>query len=139
MTRLRVLVCGAALCVALVPLAAFADDMTHEQDEVANAEAQLADAQQDVRDMQMQAQQDAANERMIALLRSEAMRERQLDLVSNSTAMEQIAGSLATAARANGEADARNALAIAQIKAAALLAPIEGNLANARMLAQTKG
>jgi hypothetical protein len=139
MTPLRAIVCTAALVTALVPFAASASTTGHAQDELANGEAQWTLAQQEAQDLQAQAQQDASNERMIALLKSEAMRARQLDLVANANAMEQIAASLANAARANGDVNAQNELAIAQTHAAALLVNVDGNLANARMLAQTKG
>ena len=140
MNRLRALVCCASLVVALAPLAAFADESTsHEQDEVANAEAQLAIAEQDAADMQADAQQSAANDRMIALLKSEAMRQLQLNNVANGNAIEQIAAALANAARAKGELNAQNELIIAQNKAAVLIATADANLANAQMLAQEKG
>jgi hypothetical protein len=141
MTLIRVLVFSAAVSVALTPLVALAEDNTpeHQQAELANGEAQFVLAQQEAEDMEAQAQQSAANERMIALLQSEAMRERQLNLVANATAMEQIAAALANAARAEGEANARNELAIAQLKAAGLIAVADANLANGRMLARNKG
>jgi hypothetical protein len=140
MNRLRALVCCASLFVALAPLAAFADNSTsHQEAEVANGQAQLANAQQDVSDMQAQAQRSAANERMIALLKSEALRQLQLNNVANGTAIEQIAAALANAARARGDLNAQNDLIIAQTKAAALIATADANLANAQMLAQTKG
>ena len=53
--------------------------------------------------------------------------------------MEEIANALANAARADGDLNARNELAIAQIKAASLIAIADANLANGIMLAQTKG
>jgi hypothetical protein len=135
------MVCCAALGIALMPLAAFADEgtTTHAQDELANAEAQWTIAQQTAADMQTQAQDSAANERMIALLKSQALRERQLNLVSNANAMEQLATDLANAARANGNLEASNEFAIAQLHASALVANIDANVANAQMLAQTKG
>jgi hypothetical protein len=141
MTLIRVLVFSAALAVALTPLVALAEDNSpeHLQAELANGEAQFTLAQQEAQDIDEQAQLSAANERMIALLKSEAMRERQLNLVSNATAMEQIAAALANAARADGDVNARNELAIAQIKAASLIAIADANLANGIMLAQTKG
>jgi len=139
MRSLQAIVCVAALLLALTPLAAFAEVTGHAADELANGEAQWAIAQQEVSDMQTQAQLSAANERMIALLRSEAMRQRQLDLVANANAMEQLAATLANSARANGDLNARNELGIAQAQAAVLVANIDGNLANAQMLAQTKG
>jgi len=124
----------------LAPFAASADEgNTHAQDELANAEAQYTDAQQTAADMQSQAQASATNERMIALLKSEALRQRQLNLVDNANAMESLATDLANAARANGDAEASNEFAIAQIQAAALVAHVDANVANAQMLAQTKG
>jgi hypothetical protein len=142
MNRLRAIVCCASLVVALAPLAAFADgssSTSHEQAEVANGQAQLANAQQQVQDLQTQAEQSAANERMIALLKSESMRQLQLNNVANGNALEQIAAALADAARVNGELNARNELLIAQNTAAQLIANSDANLANAQMLAQTKG
>jgi len=133
-------VCCAALFVALSPLAAFADDsQQHAQDEVANGQAHLVDAQQQVADMQADAQQAASNERMIALLQSQALRQKQLNNTANADAMEQIAAALANNARANGDVSARNELAIAQNRAAVLISYADANLANAQMLAQTKG
>jgi hypothetical protein len=67
------------------------------------------------------------------------MRQRQLNLVANARAIEQLAASLANAARATGELDARNALAIAQVRSATLLAGIDLKIANAQMLAQLYG
>jgi hypothetical protein len=67
------------------------------------------------------------------------MRERQLSLVSNATAMEQIAAALANAVRADGDLNARNELGIAQIKAARLVSIADANLANAQVLSVTKG
>jgi len=138
--RLKAIVCCASLVVALSPLAAFADtSSSHAQDELVNGQAQLVQAQQQVTDMQADAQQSAANERMIGVLQSEAMRQLQLNNVANGNAMEQIASALANAARANGDLNARNELAIAQIHAAALVANADANLANAQQLAQNKG
>lgn len=133
--------CCAALAVAMLPLAAFADDTSpdHLQAELANGEAQFAIAQQDAVDMQAQADRDAANERMIALLHSEALRQRQLNLTANGRAMEEIAAALANAARAGGDLNARNELAIAQNKAAVLIAIADANLANGIQLAILKG
>jgi hypothetical protein len=140
MNRLRAIVCCASLVVALAPLAAFADNSTsHEQAEVANGQAQLAIAQQDVASMQADAQQSAANARMIALLKSEALRQLQLNNVANGNALEQIAAALANAARAQGDVNAQNDLIIAQTKAASMIAIADANLANAQQLAETKG
>ena len=140
MSLIRVVVFSAAVAVALSPLVALADNSTtHQQAELANGEAQFTLAQQQAQDMDQQAQLSAANERMIALLKSEALRQRQLSLVSNATAMEQIAAALANAARADGDLNARNELGIAQMKAAGLIAVADANLANGIMLALTKG
>jgi hypothetical protein len=134
-------VCCATLVFALTPLAAFADSstVTHKQAEVANGQAQLIDAEQQVSDMAAEAQQSAANERMIALVKSESLRQLQLNNVANGNALEQIAAALANAARANGDLNAQNELQIAQLKAAALTANADANLANAQQLALTKG
>ena len=124
-----------------MPLAALAADETpdHLQAELANGDAQFVLAQQDAQALQAQADRAAANDRMIAVLRSEAMRQKELNLVANGRAMEEIANALANAARADGDLNARNELAIAQIKAASLIAIADANLANGIMLAQTKG
>ena len=141
MTLIRAFVCSAALAVALAPLAALAADMTpdHLQAELANGQAQWDLAQQQANDLQEQATLSAANERMIAQLRSQAFRERQLSNVSNALAMEQIASALANGARMSGDVNARNELGIAQIKAAGLVAIADANLANGQQLAITKG
>jgi hypothetical protein len=141
MTLIRAFVCSAALAVALAPLAALAADMSpdHVQAELANGQAQWDLAQQTANDLQQQATLSAANERMIAQLRSEAFRERQLSNTSNALAMEQIASALANVARNNGDVNARNELGIAQIKAAGLVAIADANLANGIQLAITKG
>jgi len=141
MTLIRAFVCSAALAVALAPLAALAADMTpdHVQAELANGQAQWDLAQQQADDLQQQATLSAANERMIAQLRSQAFRERQLSNVSNALAMEQIASALANGARMSGDVNARNELGIAQIKAAGLVAIADANLANGQQLAITKG
>jgi len=142
MNRLRAIVCCASFVVALAPLAAFADSSNstaHEQAEVANGQAQLSNTQQQVSDMQAQAEQSAANERMIAQLKSESLRQIQLNNVANGNALEQIAASLANATRNQGEVNAQNELGIAQIKAQALVANADAKLANAQMLAQTRG
>jgi hypothetical protein len=141
MKHIRLLVWGAALAVALMPLAAFAEQPTpqHLQDELANGQAQFGLAQDDAQALQAQADRAAANDRMIALLRSEAMRQNELNLVANGRAMEEIANALANAARAQGDANARNELMIAQNKAAVLIAIADANLANGIQLALTKG
>lgn len=140
MTFVRAFVCSAVLAIALTPFAAFADTTTdHLQAELANGQAQLDLAQQQVSQIEQQANQSAANERMIALLRSQSFRERQLTSVSNAMAMEQIAAALANSARTSGDFNARNELGIAQIKAAGLVAIADANLANGQQLAITKG
>jgi len=127
--------------MALTPFAAFAQDNTdgHQQAELANGFAQFDQAQQQVGEIQDAANRSAQNERMIAVLKSEAMRERQLNMVANANAIEDIAAGLATSERNQGGVNARNSLAIAQGQAAVLLANVDANLANGMMLAQTKG
>jgi hypothetical protein len=141
MALIRALVFSAAVAVALAPLAALAADTSpeHTSAELANGQAQWDMAQQQVGGFQTEANLAAQNERMIALLRSEAMRERQLNLTANANAMEDIAASLANAARTGGEMNAQNSLAIAQLKAGVLVANLDANLANAQQLAITKG
>jgi hypothetical protein len=141
MTLFRAFICSAALTVALTPFAASAADMTpdHLQAELANGQAQWTLAQQQATDIEQQAALSAANERMIAQLRSQAFRERQLSNVSNALAMEQIASALANVARGSGDLNARNELGIAQIKAAGLITIADANLANGQQLAITKG
>jgi hypothetical protein len=119
--------------IALTPFAVLAADTSagHVQDELANGEAQWVLANQTVADLESQANLSAQNERMIALLKSQAARERQLSLTSNANAMEEIAAALANAARASGDVTARNDLGIAQIKAAGLVSVADANLANA--------
>ena len=141
MSLIRAFVFSAALAVALAPLAALAADTspTHTADELANAQAQWDLAQQQVSQFQIEANKAAQNERMIALVRSEAMRQRQLNLTANANAMEEIAANLANAARLGGETNAMNSLGIAQARAAVLTAKLDANLANAQQLAITKG
>src|SRR6266851_6895390 len=141
MTLIRAFVCSAALAVALTPFAALAADTTpdHLQAELANGQAQWDLAQQQATDIAQQATLSAANERMIAVLRSQSLREKQLGNVSNAIAMEQIAAALANSARNSGDLNARNELGIAQIKAAGLMAIADANLANGQQLAITKG
>jgi hypothetical protein len=136
MAIFRAIVLGAALTLAVTPVAAMAADTSfeHTQAELANGFAQLDLTQQQVADLQTQANLAAANERMIALLRSQAQRERQLNLVANATAMEEIAAALANSARMQGDANAVNALAIAQIKAARLITIADANMANAQAI-----
>ncbi|HLZ32197.1 MAG TPA: hypothetical protein VKV73_33155 [Chloroflexota bacterium] len=133
MALIRALVCSAALAFALSPLVALAadDSAEHSQAELANGQAQWDLSVGQVTEMQQQANLSAANERMIALLKSEALRERQLNQVANATALEQIAAALANDARTGGNANAQNELAIAQLTAASLIAGTDANIANA--------
>jgi hypothetical protein len=128
MLPVRVVISSFALVVALAPVVAFAD---HTQDELANAEAQLGLAEDEAAALQAQAQLDAANDRAIALAKSEADRLAQLSLTANGAAIEQIAHALANAARAQGDLNALNELEIAQARAAALVAKADATLANA--------
>ena len=140
MSHLRTLACCASIVFALVPLAAFAKTTPqHAQAELVNGEAQLADALLTVSDLQAQAQLDAANSRMIAVLQSEAMRQKQLNNTANGAALEDIANALAQSMRDQGQLNAQNDLEIAQNRAAALIAIADANVANGQMLAQTKG
>jgi len=141
MARIRAIVFVATLAMALTPFAALAQDNTeaHQQAEVANGYAQFDQAKDMVGQIQEEANRSAQNERMIAVLKSEAMRERQLNMVANANAIEEIAAGLATSFRNQGDANARNSLGIAQGQAAVLLANVDANLANARMLAETRG
>jgi hypothetical protein len=132
MGSLRSVVCCMSLLLAVAPVAAFADEApSHSQAELANAQAQLQLAQQQANMFADQAAQSAANERMIALLKSEALRQTQLDNTANGRALDQLAAALADAIRGQGDANARNELAILQIKAGALLAKADANVANA--------
>jgi hypothetical protein len=141
MALIRAFVFLATLAVALAPFATFAADTSpeHQQAELANGFAQFDQAQQQVSEFQAEANASAQNERMIAVLRSEALRQKQLNEVANGNALEAIAASLANAARADGDLNARNSLLIAQNQANAIVAKVDANLANAQMLAQTKG
>lgn len=141
MALVRAFVFVAALSVALTPFAALAQDNTpqHQQDELANGFAQFDLAQQQAVQIQDDANRSAQNERMIAVLRSELLRQKQLSDVANGNALEALSASLANAARAQGNANAQNALMIAQGQAAMILSRVDANLANARQLAITKG
>jgi hypothetical protein len=139
-SQLRIAACCASLVIALLPLAAFAKTTPqHAQDELVNGQAQLADALQTVSDLQAQAQLDAANSRMIGVLQSEAMRQKRLNNTANGAALEDIANALAQSMHDEGQLSAQNDLEIAQNRAAALIAVADANVANAQMLAQTKG
>jgi hypothetical protein len=133
MTPLRVLVCTVGLLVALAPMAASAQDLSaeHLAAELANANAQMQEAMAMADAVQAEAQLSAANDRMIAVLESEELRQHQLDNSANGKAIEQITGALARAARLQGEVNALNELGIAQIRAAALVAKADDTLANA--------
>lgn len=132
MRQFRVLLCGIGLVLALAPLGAFADEAgDHDQAELTNAEAQLQLAQQEASGLADQAALSAANEREIAFAQSESLRQAQLHNAANARTLEQIASTLASVARGEGDANARNDLAILQIKANALVVRADGNVANA--------
>jgi len=133
MTPIRVLVCTVGLVIALAPMAASAQDLSaqHLADELANANAQMQDAMAQADAVNAQTQLNIANDRMIALLDSEALRQHQLDNSANGMAIEQIPRALANAARQQGDFNARNELGIAQIKAAALVEHADATVANA--------
>jgi hypothetical protein len=132
MRQIRVLVCGIGLVLALAPIGAFADEASdHSQDELVNAQAQVQVAQQEATAFADQAAMSAANEREIAFARSEALRQAQLNNATNAKTLEHIATTLAEVTRGNGDANARNELAILQIKANALVVKADGNVANA--------
>jgi len=141
MRLIRAFVFLATLAIALAPFAAFAADDTpdHLQAELANGYAQLDVAQQQALSIQADANASAQNERMIAVLKSASMRERQLNNSANAAALDDIANSLASAARNQGMSDASNSLAIANNQITVLLANVDGNLANAQMMAQMRG
>jgi hypothetical protein len=135
MRFIRVLACSVGLVIALAPtMAALAqgNDADHQQAELQNAAAQFQLAVEQSNAIQAQAQLSAENERTIAFLQSETMRQHQLDLSANGNAIEQIAAALANAARAQGDLDARNELQIQQIRASVLIAKADATLANAR-------
>jgi len=69
MTRIRLLVCGAALAVALMPLAALAATKTtdHLQAELANGDAQFVLAQQDAQGLQAQADKPRGDDWQISV------------------------------------------------------------------------
>jgi hypothetical protein len=129
---LQGIVCCFGLALALAPVGALADTASdHSQAELANAEAQLQDAQQQADDFATQASLSAANEREIAFMRSEALRQAELNNGADARAIEQIASALAAGIRSAGDANARNELAILQIKADALVAKADDKVANA--------
>jgi hypothetical protein len=139
MNMIRVLVCSVGLVIALAPtMSAFAqgNDADHQQAELQNAAAQYQLALDQANQIQAQAQLSAENERTIAFLQSEEMRQHQLDLSANGNAIEQIGAALANAARAQGDLSAQNELQIQQIRASVLVAKADATLANA--LAQNR-
>jgi hypothetical protein len=126
------------LVLALAPGAAFASAAKdHKQSEVVNAEAQLVLAQQQATDFANAAAQEGVNAREIAFLRSESMRQLQLNNAANAQALDQIATSLAAAIRSQGDMNARNEMAILQIKADALIVKADAKLANALAIGRT--
>src|SRR5258708_6738474 len=127
MTLIRAFVFVSAFAVALTPIATFAQTAptTHQQDELANGFAQWDQAQQQVTQIQDDANKSAQNERMIAVIKSEALREKQVKDVANGNALEQLAASLANAARNDGSLNAQNSLMIAQGQAAVILANVD--------------
>ena len=133
MTPIRLLVCTVGLVVALAPMAASAQDLSaeHLAAELANANAQLQGAMAQADSIEAQTQLNMANDRMIALLESEALRQHQLDNSANGRAIEQITRALANAARQQGNFNAQNELGIAQIKAAVLVQKADATVANA--------
>jgi hypothetical protein len=125
-------VCIVALALSLAPMATFASTTSdHSQAELANAEAQLSLAQQQASDIANQAAQSATNERQIAVDQSTALRQSQLDNVANAAALQQLAAQLADQLRTQGDANARNELAILQIKAGVIVAKADASLTNA--------
>jgi len=133
MTLIRALVCSVGLVIALAPtMAALADSSTdHLQAELANAAAQYQLALQQASDIQRDGVLSQENERMIAFLQSEAMRQKQLEVTSNGNAIEQISAILANAARSKGDLNATNELIILQNKAAIMVAHADASVANA--------
>lgn len=133
MSKLRGIVCGVALVVALAPMSALAADTSteHLQAELANANELHRLSIAEAAAIQKEGGISAENERVIAMLESEAFRLRQLDLVANATAIEQISKALALTYRVGGELNARNELIIAQGRAAVLVNKAEADMANA--------
>jgi len=133
MTPIRVLVCTVGLVIALAPMAASAQDLSaaHLAAELANANAQMQGAMEQADAVGAQTQLNMANDRMIALLDSEALRQHQLDNSANGMAIEQVTRALANAARQQGDFNARNELGIAQIKAGVLVEHADATVANA--------
>lgn len=135
MKAIRGLVCCVGLVVALMPLGAFAQTVpTHSQEELANAAAQLVLAQSMADQINAGGTLSAANDRMIALNQSTAMREDALGESANGNAIEQITKGLANFARSQGDVNARNELLILQGRAAILVSKADGDIANARAI-----
>src|ERR1700704_6370707 len=127
MKPIRALVFMAVLGISLAPISVFADE--HGEQELANAAAQYQLAQQQVQDLQHQADLSAANDRAIAVLQSEAFRQAQLNLTSNAFAMSAISKTLANAARANGDFNAIYELQIANIQANGMIVHADAEVA----------
>jgi len=119
--------------IALAPVAASAQDLSaeHLAAELANANAQMQGAMEQADAIEAQTQLNMANDRVIALLDSETLRQHQLDNSANGMAIEQITRALANAARQQGDFNAQNELGIAQIKAAVLVEHADATVANA--------
>jgi len=133
MTLIRVLVCSVGLVIALAPtMAAFAEsDSDHLQAELANASAQYQLALEQSASVQHDGVLSQENERMIAFLQSEGMRQKQLEVSANGNAIEGIAATLANAARSQGDVNARNELMILQNRASIMVAHADATVANA--------
>jgi hypothetical protein len=133
MVPIRGLALSLAVVAALLPMTALAVDQSEEhlRAEFANAIAQKEIAVEQSNELQELGQQNMANERMIALLDSEAARQRQLGLVSNGNAIEEISKALANTFRLQGDLNARNELIIAQGRATVLVSKAEADMANA--------
>jgi hypothetical protein len=132
MRALQTSICCLGLVLALAPVAAFADSSgDHKQQEIANAEAQLALALQEVDAINAAASESASNDRTIALQKSTVLRQAQLDNMANAAALQQQAAALADQIRTQGDENAANELAILQIKAGALVTHADASLANA--------
>jgi hypothetical protein len=132
MGHLRRVLCCFGLVLALAPAGAFAETARdHHRAELLNAQAQLGLAEQQAVDIANLSALSAANEREIAFLKSEALREAQLSNSANAIALEQIANALAQAIRDQGTVNAQNEMAILQIKAGTLIAKADATMANA--------
>jgi hypothetical protein len=132
MRALQTSICCLGLVLALAPVAAFADSSgTHKQQEVANAEAQLALAQQQADAINTVASQSATNDRTIAVEKSTVLRQAQVDNMANAAALQRRAAVLVDQIRTQGDQNAANELAILQIKASTLVSRADASLANA--------